>query len=75
MPMCAPCHAITINKRHDANGRPIPGHEALKETHQSGYKPFGQAGVIVKHYICETCGTKWAHENDRNDSHAGWSPV
>jgi hypothetical protein len=73
MSICADCNAIVQHVRYLPDGSFAQGHQKLKETHITGYKPFAQAGVVVKHYECSSCGTKWKHENDKNDPHVGWS--
>lgn len=68
MPMCDACQAIEQHKRR------APGHDALEKVEGGGvFKPFAQAAVLVTHHVCRTCGTKWKHEDDKNDAWAGWS--
>lgn len=67
MAMCEDCDNIETHVRGKK------GHANLVESHKTGYRPFAQAGVVVTHYVCSQCGTKWQYENDKNDNHAGWS--
>lgn len=68
MAKCIACELISIRKRGER------GHEELLETGpKSGYKPPGQAGVVISHFACRACGTKWSYENDKNDDFVGWS--
>jgi DNA-directed RNA polymerase subunit RPC12/RpoP len=68
MPKCAACEAIVEHKRGAA------GHDALEKTsYERGPKPFGQARIGYVYYACQTCGTKWRYEDDKNDSFVGWS--
>jgi hypothetical protein len=69
MGMCDACSAIDTNKR----GK--PGHNRLEQTGSDTGKPFAQAKIIYTYYACADCGTKWRYEDDKNDSHAGWSTV
>jgi hypothetical protein len=68
MPMCDACKTIVGAKRG------APGHDGLKFVgYGEGYQPFGQSKVSFKNYDCQACGQKWQYEDDKNDSHAGWS--
>lgn len=68
MPLCAACEKIVTGRRHE------PGHDALKETGHTKQN-WGTGTVYTRSYTCETCGTKWENENDKNDNFAGWSQV
>ncbi len=65
---CRPCNDIVTGKRH------APGHDALKPTGKNfDYRPHAQAVIKVTEYKCQTCGTLWRYEDDKNDDFAGWS--
>lgn len=66
MQPCANCTAIVTGKRGAA------GHDDLVETGKDAVKPFGQSQIRFTYYVCRTCGTRWRHEDDKNDPHAGW---
>ena len=68
MPMCKPCAQIEQGKRHAI------GHHAL-ERGDAFQEDWGQGVIVTTRYTCRTCGTRWEHENDKNDPHAGWSAV
>lgn len=70
MPLCEKCAGIETYKRG------ADGHDGLKPTGKKrGYKPFAQAGIVITEYMCSNCGALWEYENDKNDSHVGWSVV
>jgi len=68
MPLCLACESIKRNKRGEH------GHEALSPTGKRyDYAPFAQAIVKVTEYKCQSCGTLWRYEDDKNDDFVGWS--
>jgi len=68
MAMCQACTEIVRGKRG------APGHSALQETERRrGTTPIGQKGITITSYTCSSCGQKWEYEDDKNDSHVGWS--
>jgi hypothetical protein len=68
MVMCKPCSQIEQNKRH------APGHHALERKGEFS-ENWGQGVIHTTRYTCSVCGTKWEHESDKTNPHAGWSPV
>jgi hypothetical protein len=68
MSMCKPCSQIEQYKRH------APGHHALEKLDEF-VEDWGQGPIHTHRYLCRTCGTRWEHENNKSDPHAGWSPV
>lgn len=71
MEMCSACQAIEINKRS------APVHDNLRqlEGQSRSYRPFAQARVDIRAYRCESCGTNWEYEDDKNDPYSGWRLV
>lgn len=70
MPVCEACAKIETHKRH------VSPHSQMKFVgydRGKGYKPLGQASVEFKLYECQSCGTKWQYEDDKNDPHVGFT--
>lgn len=73
MTMCADCSLIKTNCRFLPNGHFAEGHDGLRKTRISGYRPHAQAAVNITYYTCRHCATQWQHENDGGDAFVGWS--
>ncbi|MGS0742849.1 hypothetical protein ACVBEF_13585 [Glaciimonas sp. GG7] len=65
---CDACNAIELRKRKEVgHAKLLPIGEPVK------VRNMGQPAVIMTHYVCEDCATKWQYEDDRRDVYAGWS--
>jgi len=69
MDMCSDCQSIETHKR-SASGHLNLRHQGYDKA--KSYKPLGQAGVAIEIFKCESCGTLWEYEDDKNDQHVGW---
>ena len=66
--LCDACNAIELRKRKGlGHAKLLPIGEPVK------VRNMGQPAVIMTHYVCEDCATKWQYEDDRRDVYAGWS--
>ncbi|MQR00553.1 hypothetical protein [Glaciimonas soli] len=65
---CDACNGIQQrNRKGQGHAKLTPIGEPVK------VRNMGQPAVIMTHYVCEDCGTKWQHEDDKRDAYAGWS--
>ena len=64
--LCDACASIQRNWRR------APGHaELMQGKNRKEERRGGQ--VTVTRYVCERCAAVWDYENDKNNTHAGWS--
>lgn len=69
MQLCDSCQGIQRNWRR------APGHAELRQgVNRKERGSEGQQVTITK-YRCDRCGTAWEYENDKTNTHAGWSVV
>lgn len=73
MTTCDPCSEIVVNTRVLPGGGLAGGHAALRKSHMSGTSYHSRGVVNTEHFVCETCGAKWAYEDDNSDAFVGWS--
>lgn len=67
-PLCDACAGIQRNWRR------APGHAELMQG-VNRKEPRRHGEVTITRYVCEHCGTVWDYENDKTNTHAGWSVV
>jgi len=64
--LCDACAGIQRNWRR------APGHAELMQG--KNRKEERRGGLVtVTRYVCERCAAVWDYENDKNNTHAGWS--
>ena len=66
MDLCAACQALA-----DAGGD-VPPHQGLGEVGRETVKPFMRSKIITTTLVCQTCGAKWKHTDDRDERFKSW---
>jgi hypothetical protein len=64
--LCDACASIQRDWRR------APGHPELMQG-VNRKEPRRHGAVTVTRYVCERCAAVWDYENDKNNTHAGWS--